>query len=117
MAKKDLEIVLITNDNTIKSNISGIVIDNSIKYNDDGVMVVLNINDNNISMTRTTDEYQLILNFKENEHRLGNYILNENNMKLDISVYTKKLIIDENKINIVYILNDEEREYSLLIKE
>lgn len=117
MAKKDLEIVLITSDNTIKSNINGIVLDNTIKYNDDGVMVVLEILENNIKMTRTTDEYQLILNFNKNKHELGTYILKENNMKLDINIYTKELIIENNKINVVYILNDEERNYSLLIKE
>ena len=80
MAKKDLEIVLITSDNTVKSNISGIVLDNSIKYNEDGVMVVLNINDKDISMIRTTDEYQLVLNFSEYQHKVGSYLLKENNM-------------------------------------
>ena len=117
MAKKDLEIVLITSDNTINNKINGIVIDNTIKYNEDGVMVVLEILDNSIKMTRSTDEYQLILKFNKNEHELGTYLLKENNMKLDISVFTKELIIDNNKINIVYIINDEERNYSLLIKE
>ena len=117
MAKKNLEIVLITSDNTIKNSISGIILDNSIKYNDDGVMVVLNINDNIINMTRTTDEYQLVLNFCKNQHKLGSYILKENNMKLDISIYTEELIIDNNIIKIVYTFNDEKYNFSLLIKE
>ena len=117
MAKKELEIVLNTGDNTLKTNVFGIVSDNVIKYNDDGVMVVLNIDSENIKMTRTTDEYQLILDFCENKNKIGNYILKENNMKLDISLYTEKLVIDNNRINIIYIINDEKKVYSLLIKE
>jgi hypothetical protein len=38
-------------------------------------------------------------------------------MKLDISIYTKELIIDNNSIKIVYTFNDEERDFNLLIKE
>lgn len=117
MAKKDLEIVLITSEDTIKNNISGIVLGNTIKYNDDGVIVVLDINDNNICMRRTTDEYQLVLYFSKNQHKKGSYTLKENNMKLDISIYTKELIIDNNSIKIVYTFNDEIKEFSLLIKE
>jgi len=117
MAKKDLEIVLITSDDTLKNNISGIVLDNTIKYNDDGVKVVLDIKDNDICMMRTTDEYQLVLYFSKNQHKIGSYILKENNMKLDISIYTKELIISNNNIKIVYTFNDEVREFNLLIKE
>ena len=117
MAKKDLEIILITSDNTIKSNINGIVLDNTIKYNDDGVMVVLEILENNIKMTRTTDEYQLVLNFSEYQHKVGSYLLKENNMKMDISIYTEELKIDDNMIKIVYTFNDEKYNFSLLIKE
>ena len=117
MAKKEIEVVLKTNDNIIKNNILGIVNNTTIKYNDGGVIVVITTQEDRISMSRTTDEYQLILNFIKDKEELGSYLLKETNAKFDILVKTKILEINDNNIKIVYELNDEKKEFSLLIKE
>lgn len=117
MAKKQIEVILETDDEVIKNNTLAIITDNIIKYNDNNVLVILKINDYEVTITRENNEYQLTLRFKKNEKLIGNYLLKENNINLKLEILTKKLIINDNKIEIVYILNDEIRKYKLFIRE
>lgn len=117
MAKKQIEVTLKTESEVIKNNTLGIITDDTIKYNDNNVLSVVKINDDEVTIIRENNEYQLILKFKENKKLSGNYLLKANNINLKLEILTKKLIINDNKIEIVYILNDEMRKYKLLIKE
>lgn len=117
MAKKQIEVILETDEEVIKNNTLAIITDNVIKYNDNNVLVILKISDSEVIITRENNEYQLTLKFKKDKKLIGNYLLKENNINLKLEILTEKLIISENKIEIVYILNDEIRKYKLFIRE
>jgi len=117
MAKKQIEVILETENENMINNTLGIITDNTIKYNDNNIIVVVKYDDNRVVIIRENDEYQLEMIFEKDKTINGNYLLKENNINLKLEILTKNLIIDENKIEITYILNDELRNYRLHIKE
>ena len=117
MAKKQIEVILETEDEILNNNTLGIITDNTIKYNDNNIIVVVKYDDNKVVITRENNEYQLEMIFVKDKTINGNYLLKDNNINLKLEILTKELIIDNNKIEITYILNDELRKYRLHIKE
>lgn len=117
MAKKNIEIKLITNENNIIQSIEALVNGNIIKYNDNDINVTLKKDNDNIVMIRENNEYRLKFKFNKSKKEIGSYLLKENNILFDLEILTKELIIDENKIYILYELNEEIREFELNIKE
>ncbi len=117
MAKKSLEIILKNNEKTTVTNCIGIIADNKIKYNDNGILVVVDINNDKVCMTRENDEYQLKLEFIEKKESIGSYLLKQNNIMLDLKLNTNKIKITNNYINITYTFNDEKIDYTVNIKE
>ncbi len=117
MAKKEIEIVLKTPDELIKNDTLAIINENVIKYRDNDVSVVIKQDGNRIIMTRENNEYQLKLEFQENKKTLGNYLLKDNNIMLELEILTKNLKIDKKTIYIMYQLHDEIREYRVSVKE
>jgi hypothetical protein len=117
MAKRRIEVVLETENEKLNNNTLGIITDNTIKYNDNNIIVVVKYDNNRVVITRENDEYQLEMIFEKDKTINGNYLLKENNVNLKLEILTKDLNIEENKIEITYILNDELRNYRLYIKE
>lgn len=117
MAKKQIEVLLKTGEETLKLNVSALIIDNIIKYRDNDVLVSIELSDDYVVMKRENNEYQLILKFKYNEKLFGSYLLKDNNICFDLEILTKSLNIEKNYVSIIYELNDEIREYKLYIKE
>lgn len=117
MAKKQIEVILETENERLFNNALAIICDNTIKYNDNNIIVVVKYDNGRVVITRENDEYQLEMIFEKNKKINGNYLLKENNMNLKLEILTKELIINDNKIEITYIFNDELRNYKLHIKE
>ena len=117
MAKKEIEIILKTPDDLIKTNTTAIVGENAIKYREKDILVVLKQDSNTLFLTRENNEYQLNLEFQENKKTLGSYLLKDNNIMLELEILTKDLKIDKNTIYIMYELHDEIREYIINIKD
>lgn len=117
MAKKEIEIILKTPDDLIKTNTTAIVGEDAIKYREKDILVVLKQDSNTLFLTRENNEYQLNLEFQENKKTLGSYLLKDNNIMLELEILTKDLKIDKNTIYIMYELHDEIREYIINIKD
>lgn len=83
--------------------------DNIITYKKHGINVSINIKNNNVLLLRENDEMKITLNFKKNEKTISFYEIKTLNLKIEIKVITKKLIIDNKKVSITYDLymNDE----------
>lgn len=117
MAKKNIEIRLIADEENISNNVSALVNSNIIRYIEDNVSVTIKKSNDYITMIRENNEYRLTLKFNKNRKEIGKYLLKDNNMLLNLEILTKELIIDKNKIYILYELNEEYREFELSIKE
>lgn len=117
MAKKEIEVVLKTPDDLIKINTLAIITDDVIKYRDNDILVVIKKEQAKILLTRENNEYQLKLEFQNNKKTIGNYLLKDNNIMLELEILTKNLKIDKETIYIVYELYDEIREYRVCVKE
>lgn len=117
MAKKEIEVVLKTPDDLIKINTLAIITKDVIKYRDNDMLVVIKQKNGKVLLTRENNEYQLKLEFEKNKKTLGNYLLKDNNMLLELEILTKTLEIDTKTIYIIYELYDEIREYKVSVKE
>ncbi len=100
MSKINIEIILKQNKKTeLSIKTLGILQDDKIKYKENNIINVLDIK--NKTLKRKNKDYEIIIDFK-NEIITNNY--NNNELKLKIKVKNKK--IEQNKINIEYIIID-----------
>jgi len=94
----------------------------TLKYMEENLNVTIEIMDKRIRMERKNEEYDLNLDFVQNEKKRCKYIVNSVGLNLEIDVYTKILEIEENRIYISYeLFNDNNSigtfEYKLLLME
>ena len=99
----------------------GIKTDNKIKYKDNEINLVICVNKAEIMIERKCKEYSLILHLSQNNMTKGTYNIYNLGI-IDLDITTNKLIINENKAEINYILdfgNEEktEFEFSLEVEE
>ena len=117
MSKKIVNFSLKTKESTTNNTSTAIVGDKMITFNDDDIIVKLTKTNDGIIMTRRSPEYELVLNFIENNNTKGTYYLKENDITFGLDIYTSFLKIEEDLIHLIYIMNDEEREFKLNIGE
>lgn len=96
--------------------------ENSFKYVEEELKVFIQISDKRIIMERKNEEYDLNLEFVQNEKIRCKYEVNSLGLNLEIDVYTRILEIEENRIYVNYeLFNDNKSigifEYKLLIME
>ena len=113
MAKKRIKYSLKTSEELIEKETDSIVIDNTIKYKEDDVSVLIKISDNKVYLTRENTIYKIELVFENNKDTIGIYYLKENNKSFKLDIHTNKLIIDNNNLDIEYVLNDDIRYFKL----
>jgi len=102
MSKINIETILKQNKKTeINIKTTGILQEDKIKYKENNIINILDIK--NETLKRKNKDYEIIIDFK-NETIINNYINHELKLKLKIKVKTKK--IEQNKINIEYIIID-----------
>lgn len=82
----------------------GVLKDGLITYNEDMVEVSINKDDNVITMIRRHPDYELTLRFSDQEKMRGSYLLKEINKEITVDTMTKKIINNDQKIEIVYDL-------------
>ncbi|MEG0408109.1 MAG: DUF1934 family protein [Bacilli bacterium] len=95
------ELVNKTENEVFKTETNGIIESNKIKYNDNGITVVITLNDDKIIINRRSEEYDIILPLTLNEKQNGEYKVKQLGT-LNLEVVTKKLEINEKKIEIEY---------------
>ena len=86
---------------------SGILKDiNTIVYKDQEITTTIIKNNNEVEILRRSSSYRLDLYFYENKETIGIYEINNNVLNLPIK--TNKIEINENTIEINYIINEVE---------
>lgn len=117
MGKKIVNFSLKTNESTTNSSSMAIIGDKMITFNDDDILVKLTKEEDSLTMIRRNSEYELMLIFKEKENTKGTYYLTNDNITFGLNIYTSLLNIEDSSIHLIYIMNDEEREFKLNIGE
>lgn len=125
MKKVKIYSVLSNNDNettTVEALADYDEKENVIKYQEEDLKVEIKISNDKVVMNRKNDEYNLSLIFELNEKIKCKYLVNSIGLTVDITAYTKKLEIEENRIYINYeLFNDNKTignfEYKLLLME
>ena len=56
-------------------------------------------------MKRSNKEYQLNLEFEERSNTTGKYFLNNDNLWLPIEVFTDKILVSENCVEVDYYID------------
>lgn len=103
-----IKISTIINDN--KNEYDAIITNDIIKYIDDNGTVSIKIKKDEIILNR--DNMELV--FREKELTQG--ILKNNSYIFKLNIYTNKLIIEKNYIEIDYSLEEQNINFKLLIK-
>ena len=103
MSKLNIKTKLKTKENNLKYNLKGIKNNNKISFVENNIKVNMYIEKDSIKIIRKTEEYEMELCFKQSLTITGKYDI-KNIGILEIKTDTKKLIIEEGKIYIEYIL-------------
>ena len=77
-------------------------INNKIKYQQDNDTYEIIINKDELYLIRDNKEINSTMHFKQNKYTTCDYKIKENDINLQIELYTKKLLIKENEILINY---------------
>ena len=93
--------------------IMAIMTNNRIVYKEDGI-ISLDILEDRIILKRTTHDREMTLEFIENKKT--KCIYNVLNHRIDLNVYTKKIIKNDKLIEIDYSIEEESIKYKLVIK-
>ena len=117
MGKTKIRAKLISDDENLDINTTGIKTYNKIVYKENNVQVTLLIFDNKIEMKRETKEYIVELSFDKTKDTESIYMFIGGNKRFYLNTKTNKLIINKNKIEIDYELEDNKFSYVLEMED
>ena len=117
MGKITLKANLISDEGNLNIEVSGIKTNNKIIYKENNITVTILILNNRIEMNRTCNEYKINLVFEKNKDTISNYQVFGMPKTFDLETKTKKLIISEDKIEIVYELEGNKFSYFLEMED
>lgn len=104
----------ITENQTLKIDSKGIKNKNKITYSFDDVKYTIKTNNNNILLTRESDEF--LNNFSFGDKTCSSYLLKENNFNVDININTIDIDIKDNYIYVKYEIIDTKCIYEYKIE-
>ena len=113
MGKINLKANLVSPDEILNIDISGIKTSNKIVYKENNITVTILIQNNRIEMNRTCNEYKINLVFENNKKTISNYQVFGMPKTFDLETKTKKLIIKDNIIELEYELEGNNFRYSI----
>lgn len=113
MGKINLKANLISEDENLNLDVSGIKTKNKIVYKENNIIVTILILNNRIEMNRTCNEYKINLIFEKNKNTISTYKVFGMPKTFDLETNTKKLIIKDNSINLDYELEGNNFRYLL----
>lgn len=95
---------------------------NTIEYTEEELKVKVSILKNKVILNRKNEDYNLTLEFVENEKVKCEYDVRSIGLNVEVDVFTKKLEIKDNMIYIDYELFNENKsignfEYKLIFRE
>jgi hypothetical protein len=96
--------------------------ENTITYTEEELKVKITILKNKVIMSRKSEDYDLNLEFVQNQKIKCKYEVKSIGLNMDIDVFTKELNIEENIIYVNYQLFNEGKsigtfEYKLMFRE
>ena len=113
MGKINLKANLVSPDEILNIDTSGIKTNNKIVYKENNITVTILIQNNRIEMNRTCNEYKINLIFENNKKTISNYQVFGMPKIFDLETKTKKLIIKDNLIELEYELEGNNFKYSI----
>ena len=113
MGKINLKANLVSPDEILNIDTSGIKTSNKIVYKENNITVTILIQNNRIEMNRTCNEYKINLVFENNKKTISTYQVFGMPKTFDLETKTKKLIIKENLIELEYELEGNNFKYSI----
>ena len=107
MTKVKIKLRLKNSNEDLTKELIGLKRGNKLHFLDDKVRVTITF-DEIITMRRNSNEYEIVLNFKENENLKGIYDLKKLNYNLPIDIKTNKLYIGSGQLKVDYELYSDE---------
>ena len=114
MRKINLKAKLISDEENLNIETSGIKTSNKIIYKENNITVTILIQDNKIEMNRTCNEYKINFVFEKNKKTISKYNVFGMPKEFLLETKTNKLIIKENEIDLNYNLEGNNFKYSLI---
>ncbi len=115
MSKIKLNAKLISEDDKIDLDVTGIKTKNKIVYKEGNVTVTIEIIDKIVKINRLSKEYEINLTFDMLQSTISTYSVFGAPKIFELETKTKKLNITDDKIEIDYILEGNEFYYTLKI--
>ncbi len=97
-------------------NVNGIKNTNTISYILNEIKHKLIIEDNKITLLRENLEFSHGMIFIQDQNKLSEYYLKENNYSIEFNILTTYLLIENNKIEITYKIAETEQIYNYVIE-
>jgi len=88
----------------------------TITFSYDNTKYFIKILDEVILFKRENNDFIHIFKFILNKKSTSTYLIKENNYYLDVEIFTNKILITEDTIEIVYIFIDSKEEIKLILK-
>ena len=106
-----------TDNELTKFSCKAIKTKNKISYIIDKDKYTLNIlSPNKLILLRENNEIKSILYFENNKCISSLYTIKENNLTLEIDIKTQSIVMNDNNINIIYVVKDSNNEYEYNIE-
>ena len=94
----------------------GIKTKNNIKYKQDDVTYKIKIIDNKIELIRENEEFINTFIFEKGKITKSEYYLKEFSTSIYVELKTDNIVISEDKIEIMYTINETSEEYQYIIE-
>ena len=108
--------IFLDGDDTLDLDVKGIKSDNNYKYKENNIMVNLKIKDDIVYLNRKCSEYDIKLVFDKNRVTDSTYTVFGGMKAFILKTKTKKLIVNDNIIEIEYDLEGNKFKYLLEVK-
>ena len=117
MGKINLKAILLSEEENLNIETSGIKTNNKIIYKENDINVTILVYDNKIEMNRSCKEYEINLNFEKNKDTISTYKVFGGSKVFELKTKKKKLKIVNNKIEINYELEGSNFKYKLEMED
>ena len=117
MGKINLKASLISEEENLNIETTGIKTKNKIVYKENNITVTILIFNNKIEMNRTCNEYKINMIFEKGKKTISKYNVFGMPKEFLLETKTKKLEITDTNINLNYNLEGNDFSYSLEVKD
>ena len=117
MGKINLKASLVSEEENLNVETTGIKTKNKIVYKENNITVTILIFNNKIEMNRTCNEYKINMIFEKGKKTISKYNVFGMPKEFLLETKTKKLEITDTHINLDYNLEGNDFSYSLEVKD